>query len=103
MALNLTRVQEEADKFADICTRLSRLIDEIDGLVTHNSHQAIDWAAASLPAYIEEDADGNLSGVGSGHSTYTFSRQEVANAIGSLASLAADSALRGNINHLARP
>lgn len=78
MALNYTaNVKPVAEHAKDICDRLKQLHYDIKELLDTNSDKAIDWAAGSLPAYINEDASGNLDGLG-------FSRTAMANVIGSL-------------------
>lgn len=76
MALQHDRVVATADRFAALSDRMSTLLADVQKALEYNSDQAIDWAAAQTPAYINEEANGNLSG-------RLFSRQAVANAIGS--------------------
>ncbi len=77
MALTFDRVLVEANAFVGLANRVTTLLADVQQVLTHNSNQAIDWGAGQKPAYITEDAAGNLQGL-------TFSRQDVANAIGSL-------------------
>jgi SAM-dependent MidA family methyltransferase len=77
MPLQNSTVQAEADAIANIANRTAKLLADLHKVLEHNSDLAIDWGAGSTPAYITEEANGNLSG-------RTFTRQEVANAIGSL-------------------
>lgn len=77
MALTRVTVDAEADAVAVICEEATQLLTRITWMLEHNSDLAIDWAAAVKPDYIEEDVDGNLV-------DRRFSRQNVANAIGSL-------------------
>lgn len=77
MALNYNRVQQEAQAIQSLAADVRVLLRRIDDTLRHNSAMAIDWGNASKPAYIDEDASVNLSG-------YSFTRQEVSNAIGSL-------------------
>lgn len=98
MALTHDRVLTTADAVAQIATETVDLITRLRKIVVYNQHQAIDWGAQSTPAYLEEDAAGNIA-------QRPYSRQQVANAVGTLAML--DAALTdghlGNLNHLARP
>ena len=106
MALIFDRVLTTADALADLCNRTATLLADVNQVLEYNSDQAIDWAAGSTPAYITEDAAGNISGRG-------FSRQEVANAIGSLdwiRKLLLNQSMTGsqgdhlgNVNKLGRP
>lgn len=108
MALQHDRVLEVADAIKVICDQTSGLLMKLDQVLTCNSNLAIDWGAApeNKPAYINEEANGNLSG-------RTFSRQEVSNAIGSLdlvRKLLTNQNIDGttgdhlgNLNKLARP
>lgn len=77
MALTYNRVQQVATAAAQLSNQMAELLGDVNRFLEYNTDQAIDWAAGSLPAYIEESAEGNLSG-------YAYSRQAVANAIGSL-------------------
>lgn len=106
MALQYERVAATADAIADVANQLTSLYALVQQLLEYNSDQAIDWTAGVKPAYITEDANGNLSG-------RQFSRAEVANAIGSLdwlRKLMTNQSMAGsqgdhlgNLNHLARP
>jgi len=104
MALTRIVADAEADAVATICEEVTALLTRINWLLEHNSDLSIDWAAAQKPAYIEEDASGNLV-------DRRFTRQNVANAIGSLAqirSLLTGGAVSqgdhlGNLNLMARP
>lgn len=77
MALTRTIADAEADAIAVICEEATLLLNRINWIMEHNSDLSIDWAAAETPAYIEEDASGNMV-------DRRFSRQNVANAVGSL-------------------
>lgn len=77
MALTYDRVKLEVDAFLEMCDRTNHFLNDIQRLLQHNSHQAIDWNAVTKPTYIEQDVNGNLSG-------YQFTRQNIGNAIGSL-------------------
>ena len=98
MALNQTRVLVTADALAQIASETTELMTRLRKVVAYNSHQAIDWAAGDTPAYIGEDEDGNIAG-------RSYSRQQVANAVGSLAMLsdALSDAHLGNLNQIGRP
>jgi hypothetical protein len=105
MALQYTpTVVNEAAALENICSQLSTLTATVEQFVKHNTHLAIDWGAGSTPAYINEEANGNLLGKG-------FTRQQVANAIGSLTQLrnlmnnqaVTEGDHLGNLNQLARP
>ncbi len=106
VALTHDRVLVTAGALEDLCNRTSVLLADILQALEYNSDQAIDWAAGSTPAYITEDGAGNLSGKG-------YTRQAVANAIGSLdwvRKLLTNVSMTGgqgdhlgNINQLGRP
>ena len=104
MALTRVLTDREADAIAQIAEEATYLLTRIKWLLDHNSDQAIDWAAGSTPAYIEEDADGNLV-------DRTYTRQNVANAIGSLDQIrkafeneaVSQGDHLGNLNLLAKP
>ena len=80
MALVYDRVTEEARAIQAVCTDMAFMLVRIQQILTHNGNQLIDWGAATKPAYIDEDAAGNMNGM-------TFSRVAVANAVGSLEAL----------------
>jgi len=104
MALTRIVADAEADAVAVVCEEVTSLLARINWLLEHNSDLSIDWAAAQKPSYIEEDAAGNLV-------DRRFSRQNVANAIGSLAQIrslltggaASQGDHLGNLNLMARP
>lgn len=104
MALQYSLVQQEADAIKAVCDDVVRVFARVNTMLEHNSDLAIDWGAGATPAYITEEANGNLSG-------RTFTRQQVANAIGSLdqirrllTNLAASQGDHlGNFNLLANP
>jgi len=60
-----------------VAARLKALHRDARDLIEFNAKQAIDWAAASTPAYLTESAAGDLDG-------FRFSRQSVANLLGTL-------------------
>lgn len=78
MANSTARTVAVANTCSQLAEQLVDLYAKINDFLEYNSDQAIDWAAGSTPAYIPEDGDGNIDGL-------TFSRQAVANAIGTLA------------------
>lgn len=111
MALEYSKVQSEATAIEDVCNQTVSLLATYGQLLEHNSDLAIDWAAGAKPAYINEQANGNLEGK-------TYSRQQVANAIGTLTlirkillnqdvtglmTLASPGDHLGNLNLLTRP
>lgn len=77
MALEYAKVQAEAAAIEDVSNQLASLLATINQLLEHNADLAIDWGAGATPAYINEEANGNLQGK-------TYTRQEVSNTIGSL-------------------
>lgn len=66
-----------ATRIGVVAERVTDLLAEVNDILEFNSDKSIDWAAGQTPAYIPEDAAGNIDGL-------TFSRTQVANAIGSL-------------------
>lgn len=109
MAINREVVENEADAVRNVCEEMVRLFSRIHWILEHNSDLSIDWAAGTTPAYITEIQAG---AVGAGNiDTRPFTRQQVANAIGSLdqiRKLLTNQATSqgdhlGNLNVLARP
>ena len=104
MALSTDVSKQEAIAIEGVCTDLAIVLAKIDILLEHNSDLSIDWAAATLPDYIAEDADGNIDGT-------RFDRSSVANVIGSLDNIrklmtnqaTSQGDHLGNVNKLARP
>jgi hypothetical protein len=102
MARSVDGSKVEAESVAQVCSELAAVLAKANVILEHNSDISIDWAAGSLPAYIVEDAVGNINGL-------LFDRASVANAIGSLAqfrNLLTNQAVTqgdhlGNINKLA--
>lgn len=90
------KVIETADAIADAATRVRDAVLDLRAILAFNSNRAIDWNGDPLPSYISEDADGNLLG-------RKFSRAEVANAVGTLATIstAVTAGDLGNLNKLA--
>jgi hypothetical protein len=98
MALTHAKATTEAEAIQHASERLLDVYDAIIGLLAHNSALSIDWANATKPAYLEEDANGNLTGL-------QVTRQQVANAIGTFAAIQTlmGQGNLGNLNLLARP
>lgn len=104
MALTHEKVVTEAQAIKSVCDLIAAALSAADEILEHNSDLSIDWAAGATPAYITEDGDGNISGL-------TFTRQQVANAVGSLdqfRNLLTNQAVSqgdhlGNVNQLASP
>lgn len=104
MALTHALVKQEAAAAQLVASELASLLTRLDQFLEHNSDLAIDWAAVSTPAYITEDAAGNLQDL-------LFSRQAVANVIGSFAQVRtlltggtpSTGDHLGNLNQLAQP
>ena len=71
------KVAAEAQAIASTANLLAETFHQIQQMLAHNADMAIDWGAAEKPAYIDEDGSGNLSGL-------NVSRQQIANAVGSL-------------------
>ena len=96
MALTHTRAKEVAEHAAAVSNETKVLLYRITEFLTMNSNQAIDWAAETKPAFLNEDVVGNLDGL-------HFTRQQLSNAIGSIDTLktAMDTAI-GNLNQLAK-
>lgn len=102
MALTHSRVTEAATRCKELADKLKATLAEVEEFIDTNSDLSIDWAAGSTPSYINEDADGNLDGLG-------FTRQQVANAVGSFDNIrkvfrneaATQGDHLGNLNHLA--
>jgi hypothetical protein len=91
------KVIETADAIEEASTTLRDALTQARAVLAFNSHRAIDWGAQSTPAYIDEEASGVLVGK-------KYSRQEVSNAVGSLAAVIdlIDAGHLGNLNKLAR-
>lgn len=77
MALSTVTSAREAAAIAGAAEQAVALLRKIKEVLEHNSDMSHDWAAGSTPAYIEEDADGNINGL-------PYSRTDVANAVGTL-------------------
>ena len=80
MANTHLRAKELGESAVSISNNIKALLKEIHGFRQHNTALAIDWAAQSKPAFIDEDEAGNLAGL-------HFTRTEMANAINSLVQL----------------
>jgi hypothetical protein len=98
VALTHAKATTEAEAVQFAAERLLTVYDSIVGLLAHNSALSIDWANATKPSFFEEDTDGNLTGL-------QVTRQQVANAIGTLAAIQTlmGQGHLGNLNLLARP
>jgi hypothetical protein len=77
MANTHVRAKEVGDAAVELSNRMKGLLKDVHGLLQHNTALAIDWANETKPAFLNEDADGNLDGL-------HFTRQEMANALFSL-------------------
>lgn len=97
MALTHTRALELAELLGAQATEFLDLYGRMQGLLAHNSALSIDWANASKPAFLNEDAAGNLDGL-------DFTRAQVANALGTFAAVQEllDNGHRGNLELIAR-
>jgi hypothetical protein len=98
MALTHAKATTEAEALGFLAEDFLDVYDNLVGLLAHNSGLSIDWGAATKPDYLEEDASGNLAGL-------PITRQQVANAIGSLAAIQTlmGNGHLGNLNLVARP
>lgn len=77
MALTYERCMEVATQAKRISENLKQAFLDATELLETNSDLAIDWAGDPKPAYLNEDASGNLDG-------FRFTRQNLANLIGSI-------------------
>ncbi len=77
MALTYPLVKAEAEACQVMANEMATMLARVTQFLEHNSDLSIDFGAGSTPAYISEDADGNMLNL-------WFSRQDVSNAIGSL-------------------
>lgn len=104
MALSTDVTKFQANAIENVCTELAAVLAKINVILDHNSDMSIDWTADPKPAYIEEDADGNIASL-------RYDRASVGNAIGSLDQVrrlmnnevATQGDHLGNINKLSRP
>jgi hypothetical protein len=98
MAMTHAKATVEAEAVQQVCERFLNVYDTLIGILDHNSALSIDWGNATKPAALIEDAAGNLEGL-------QFTRQQVANAIGTLAAIQTlmGQGHLGNLNLLARP
>lgn len=78
MSVTYARAQDAALELKGISNEIRFLLNRINAFVKLNQALSIDWGNAQLPASLQEDVNGNLQG-------FNFSRQQVANGIGSLA------------------
>ena len=103
MTATRNRIDETARTAASLAGRTLSLLADMDAFLGYNSAQAIDWGGASKPLNLEEEAvsegqSPNIQGM-------DFSRQQVANAIGTFAAIQALMAAGhlGNLQLLASP
>ena len=104
MALTFEKVLREAEAIESMANEVVAMHSRIKQLIAHNSDLAIDWNAVELPAYITEDAAGNILGM-------LYSRAAVSNTIFSLLQLSnvlenetvVEGDHLGNFNALAKP
>lgn len=104
MALSTDVTKIQANAIENVCTELAVVLAKINVILAHNSDLSIDWAAVPKPAYIAEDADGNIDQL-------RYDRASVSNAIGSLDAIKtlveggspSTGDHLGNINKLSRP
>lgn len=85
--------------------KMKALEEEIQTFIETNSDLAIDWANATKPAVINEDANGNIDGTTgpafdrTSLSNFIFSAQQYLNLMGNVAVTQGDH--RGTVNKLA--
>jgi hypothetical protein len=77
MPMAYARANEIARELRDTADEARALLSRIDQILDVNSAAAINWTADPKPAFLTEDADGNLDGL-------VFSRTDLSNAIFSL-------------------
>jgi hypothetical protein len=77
MALSADRVRVTAAAIESVATELAAVLAKIDVILAHNSDLSIDWNADPKPAYIDEDGNGNITGL-------YFSRTDISNVIFSI-------------------
>lgn len=104
MALQFSKVLAEANALEEIANDLATVYSKAVQFLEHNSDVIIDWSAGGTPAYISEEANGNILGK-------DYTRQQVANLIGTLSqlkNLMSNAAVTqgdhlGNLNLIAKP
>ena len=98
MGLTHAKATTEAEAVGFMAESFLKVYDSLVGLLAHNSSLSIEWGATTTPAYIEEDASGNLAGL-------PVTRQQISNAIGTLAAIKTlmEANHLGNLNLVARP
>lgn len=96
MALTHMRALEVAAEAKALADVLKSTYSFAKDFVATNSHLSIDWAANPKPAFLNEDAAGNLDGA-------EFTRAQISNAIGTFAAFIdlMDGGHLGNLSHLA--
>jgi predicted ABC-type transport system involved in lysophospholipase L1 biosynthesis ATPase subunit len=78
MANTHQRAQEIGEAAVELSNRLKAVLKDVTGFLQHNSALAINWSGDPKPAFLNEDAAGNLDGL-------HFTRTDLANAINSFA------------------
>lgn len=104
MAPTHARAVEIADEFATLSRDFLALMDRAEAVLAFNSAHSIDWGAAQKPAFLVDDPETaedpapNLQG-------HKFSRQQLANAVGSFAAFATllGQGHRGNLELVSKP
>lgn len=97
MTLTIERCQEVATEAKAVCDDLKAAYYRLSALLTTNSNLAIDWGAASDPAYLPDDANGSIPG-------QKFTREQLSNALGSIDGLKTafeSNGVLGNLNQVA--
>lgn len=103
MPNSVDRTRIAANSVSVVCTELKTVLAKIDVLLEANSDLSIDWGGDPLPAYISEDADGNIDGLQFGRaqiSNALFSLDQVRNVLTNQAVTQGDHL--GNINQVAQ-
>lgn len=77
MAVEHTEALALAIQIKTRAEEAKKLFWELKETLRHNAALSIDWGAQTKPAFLNEDAAGNLDGT-------SFTRHELSNAIGSL-------------------
>jgi hypothetical protein len=99
VALTSAKVSIEAEAAQAVAERFLTVYESIVSLINHSNDQQIDWAAATKPAYIEEDpASGNIAGL-------MYTRQQVGLAFDTLVAIRQTMTATNlkNLNMIARP
>jgi DNA-directed RNA polymerase beta subunit len=80
MAHTYATVSSKAAEARQIAASVRSLYYDLKQYLDTNTHLSIDWGAAQKPAYINEQANGNLEG-------HEFTRQAISNLIGTFDTL----------------